>query len=312
MGWMPTPFLVLSRLAHWHGGDLPFNEGIEIRRLTPGEAAAAGSVDLGEYWLCHAFENPYPDRTGRHRKRREAAFKLARHAMYAVQVLVPCGSTGAFQLCRSTPDGWKPESAESHQPLLPTDWARRCVVPATVAADAPAMLERVLEVFHQPILRLQIPIWLLEQGMAAADQHIRLLLLATGLDSLTRASGQGVFKERLCDLLGADTLIFPPDAAGRQPRYRVGDIAGHLYELRNEMAHGLPFQAIFHKKEGLQEVSGGPVGPEFARYRYDKVLEECSLFLLCRALREVLLSRLVFDVHMLEWCVAGVGQPMLS
>jgi hypothetical protein len=137
--------------------------------------------------------------------------------------------------------------------------------------------------------------------MAAPDQHIRILLCATGLDSLTKASGQTVFKERLCDLLGAETLIFPPDAAGRQPGYRVGDVAGHLYQLRNEMAHGLPFQAIFHKRPGFLDAGGQPLAPEFARYRYDKVLEECAVFLLCRVLREVLISRLVFDVHMMEW-----------
>jgi hypothetical protein len=67
------------------------------------------------------------------------------------------------------------------------------------------------------------------------------------------------------------------------------------------MAHGLPFQAIYHKKQGFLDVDGEALAPECAKYRYDKVLEECAVFLLCRALREVLLSRLIFDIHMLEW-----------
>jgi hypothetical protein len=71
------------------------------------------------------------------------------------------------------------------------------------------------------------------------------------------------------------------------------------------MAHGLPFQAIFHKKVGFLSSAGEPLAPEFARYRYDKVLEECSVFLLCAALRAVLSSRLVFDVHMMQWRTVG-------
>lgn len=302
---MEPSFLLATPLSNWSGGDAELAPGLGIRRLTQSEQGAVDSGDQDGYCLCHEFDNPHPPEIGRHKKTREAAFRLMLYGVYAVQVLVPCGAAGVFLLYRRSAEGWILETTERRQPFLPTDWGRRCCVPPAFAGEAPAMLERVLETFYKPILRLQIPIWLLEQGMAAPDQHIRILLCATGLDSLTKASGQAVFKERLCDLLGADTLIFPPDAAGRQPRYRVGDVAGHLYQLRNEMAHGLPFQAIFHKKQGFLDVAGEPLAREFAKCRYDKVLEECAVFLLCRVLREVLMSRLVFDVHMMEWCQAG-------
>jgi hypothetical protein len=298
---MDSSFLLLSRLPNWTGRDTELAPGLGIRRLNQWEREAVDSGEQDGYWLCHEFDNPHPPEIGRHKKRREAAFRLMLHAVYAVQVLVPCGSPGVFLLYRKNAGGWSLEATERRQPFLPTEWGRRCWVPAAFAVDAPVMLERVLEAFYKPVIQLQIPIWLLEQGMAAPDQHIRILLCATGLDSLTKASGQAVFKERLCDLLGADTLIFPPDATGRQPRYRVGDVAGHLYQLRNEMAHGLPFQAIFHKKLGFLDDAGEPLAREYAKYRYDKVLEECAVFLLCRALREVLLSRMAFDVHMMEW-----------
>jgi hypothetical protein len=302
---MESSFLLVSPFPNWRSGNTELAPGLGIRQLNQAER---GTVDGGEqngYWLCHEFDNPYPPEIGRHKKSREAAFRLMLHAVYAIQVLVPCGAAGMFLLYRRGAEGWIQETTERRQPFLPTEWGRRCCVPAAFAAEAPVMLERVLEAFYKPVLRLQIPIWLLEQGMAAPDQHIRILLCATGLDSLTKASGQTVFRERLCELLGADTLIFPPDATGRQPRYRVGDIAGHLYQLRNEMAHGLPFQPIFHKKQGFLDAAGEPVAEAFAKHRYDKVLEECAVFLLCRALREVLMSRLVFDVHRMEWCGTG-------
>jgi hypothetical protein len=304
---MESRFLMVSPLPNWNGGDTHLADGVGIRQLTETECATLAGAEPAAFWLCQEFENPHPTGSARHRKRRESASKLMLYATYATNVLFPCGSAGAFWLYRKTDDGLVLEVNEQRQPFLSTEWARRCDVPANFAADAPTALERVLETFYKPILRLQIPIWLLEQGLAAPDQHIRILLCATGLDSLTKATGQAAFKERICDLLGGDSLIFPPDKSGRQPRYRVGEVAGHLYQLRNEMAHGLPFQPIFHRRLGFLDAEGDPVAPEFAKYRYDKVLEECAVFLLCRALREVLLSRLVFDGGREEWCVANGG-----
>jgi hypothetical protein len=272
-----------------------------IRRLNEAERAAVGDTAEEGYWLCHEFQNPYSEELARYKKRRETAFRQILYATYAIQILVPCGAASHFLSFRKTEEGLIPDGTDRRQPFLATEWGRRCYLSSTFAADAPALLERVLEAFYKPVLRLQIPIWLLEQGLAAPDQHIRILLCATGLASLTKASGQAVFRERLSALLGADTLIFPPDITGCQPRYRVEDVAGHLYQLRNEMAHGLPFQPIFHKKQGFLTLAGEPVAKEFARYRYDKVLEECAVFLLCRALREVLLRQMIFDAHMMEW-----------
>jgi len=299
---MEPSYLLLSPLANWRGGDLVLSPGLSIRKLNESERDRVEDGEPAGFWLSHEFENPHPAETGRHKKRRESAFRHVNHAVYAIQILSPCGWNGLVHLFRcDSRESWTSEATEHRHPFLPTAWGARCLAPANAAREAPALLERVQEAFLKPVLRLQIPIWLLEQGLAAPDPHIRILLCATGLDSLTRASGQAAFSERLCDLLGGDSLIFPPDEAGRQPRYRVADIAGHLYQLRNEMAHGLPFQAIFHKKTGFLGADGEPLAAEFAKYRYDKVLEECAVFLLCRVLREVLLKRLIFDLHMMEW-----------
>jgi len=163
------------------------------------------------------------------------------------------------------------------------------------------MLERIHDAFQKPTLRLQIPVWLLEQGLIAPDRHIRILLWATGLDGLTRSGGTVAFGERLCSLLGADTEIFPPCGAERKPGYQVGGVVVDLYELRNEMAHGLPFHEKFRKTRGFLSNDGQPVSDEFAAYRYDQVLEECAAFLLCKALREVFLRNRVFDIHSMCW-----------
>jgi hypothetical protein len=273
-------FLLLSPLPDWTGGEQKITEEIGIRHFQAPEPG---------WWLCYDFTNEYAPDNVRYRRRQEAAFKLMLHALYSIQVLAPVGGTDIFFLYRKTSEGLVLESTQRRQPFLPTEWARLCRVPETFAQDIPTVLDHLHQAFQKPTLRLQIPVWLLEQGLGAPDRHIRILLWATGLDGLTRSGGVANFAERLCQLLGADTLIFPPSDQYPQPKYRVKDVVEDLYQLRTEMAHGLPFHEKFRKTRGFLGEDGQPLSKDFATYRYDHVLEECSAFLLCKALREIFL-----------------------
>ena len=295
-------FLLITPLPSWRGADQPIADGLSIRRLAPTELAALAPSDgllhhhaidsdaRAGSWLCYEFENPHPPDNVRYRRRQEAAFKLMAHAMYAVQILLPIGAPNLFFLYRRAADGLELRETEHRPAYNGAGWTRLCDVPASFGDDATALLERVREVFRKPILRLQIPIWLFEQGLVAPDRHIRILLWATGLDGVTRSGGVAAFTERLCQLLGADTRIFPPSPTLPTPKYTVADVVEHLYLLRTQMAHGLPFHEQFRKTCGFVDSNGQPLGPEFAEYRYDHVLEECAGFLLCAALRAVLLD----------------------
>ena len=306
-------FLLISPLSNWKGPAQRITDGMEIRRLFPPERNALQDSDIllhhheiGEsmrdsYWLCYEFENGHPPDNVRHRRRREAALKLMLHAMYSVQILTPIGGMSACLLYRKVEGGLILESIQRRQAFIETMWSRTCPVPSSFSDEISAVLDRLRKAFQKPILRLQIPVWLLEQGMAAPDPHIRILLWATGLDGITRSGGTVAFGERLCQLLGSDTRICPPDAAGHEPKYRVAEVAEDLYLLRNEMAHGLPFHEKFRKPRGFLGDDGQPITPEYANYRYDKVLEECAIFLLCRSLRQVFLRNLVFDAQSATW-----------
>ena len=306
-------FLLISPLADWNGQPQRITDGMEIRRLLPAEKSKLqdsnillhhheiGGSARDSYWLCYEFENSHPFDDVRRRRRQEAALKLMLHAMYSIQILAPIGGSGVFLLFQKTEAGLILESIQRRQALLGTIWSRACNPPASFPDEIGAVLDRVREAFQKPILRLQIPVWLLEQGMAAPDRHIRILLWATGLDGITRSGGTAAFAERLCELLGADSRVFPPNAAGHEPKYRVAEVVEDLYLLRNEMAHGLPFHEKFRKTQGFLRDDGQPIAPEFANYRYDRVLEECAIFLLCRSLREVLLRNLAFDAQSSSW-----------
>jgi hypothetical protein len=294
----PAAAFILMTPLPWRGVRQAITEGINIRRLDPPERAALESSDAllshhdldaaarDGWWLCYEFENSYSPDNVRYGQRQAAAFKLLLHAMYTVQILMPIGAANLLLLYRRTEGGLRLDSSQRRHVFTGTAWGRRCDVPVSFGADAPVVLDRVHEVFQKPTLRLQIPVWLLEQGLIAEDRHIRILLWTTGLDAVTRSGGIAAFADKLCGLLGPGTEVFPPGAEHGTPPFKVSDVVEDLFRLRTEMAHGLPFHEKFRKKRAF--LSNGAC-PEFANCRYDQVLEECAGFLLCRALREVLL-----------------------
>ena len=313
----PTTFVWLSPLPNWNGTTQGIAEGICIRRLAASEKLALGSsepllrhheIPLSAedgFWLCYGFENPHPSGDVRFRRRQDAAFKLMLHAMYAVQILTPIGAPNLFLLYRQTQDAPILEATQHRPAFIGAGWASQCNPPESFGDDAPIILERVHDAFQKPTLRLQIPVWLLEQGLSAPDRHIRILLWATGLDGVTRSGGVAAFAERLCRLLGPDVMVFPLDSTGRRPKYRVVDVVEDLYLLRTEMAHGLPFHEKFRRTVGFLGEDGAPISDEFVDYRYDHVLEECAGFLLSKALREMFLRNVAFDVQAGCWSEQG-------
>ena len=316
-----SSFLLLTPLPNWKGAAQKITEEISIRRLLPPERVVLESShsllqhhEIGEsardaYWICYPFENNHPSDNVRYRRRQDAAFKLMLHVMYSVQILAPIGAANLLLLYERTRDGLILDSTQRRQAFIATVWARLCEVPASFQDEIPVVLSRLREAFQKPTLRLQIPVWLLEQGLSAPDRHIRILLWATGLDGITRSGGIAAFSERLCQLLGAGTLIFPPSETNRRPKYRVADVVEDLYQLRNQMAHGLPFDERFRKTRGFLAADDQPISDEFANYRYDHVLEECAAFLLCNALREIFLRDRVFDVQTMCWSSPEMGSP---
>jgi len=308
-----TAFLLVCPMPGWRKGGQTIASGIRLGRLTPPEQEAVASsnallrhhnIDASAkdgYWLCYEFENPYPPDNVRYRRRQEAAFKLILHVMYSIQILLPIGAPNLFLLLRETDTGLTVDSTRHRPAFIGAVWARYCDVPESFGEDIPLILSRLRQVFQKPILRLQIPVWLLEQGLIASDRHIRILLWAIGLDGITSGGGVASFSERLCSLLGADAGIFPGDGNGRRPSYKVADVLQDLYLLRTEMAHGLPFHEKFRKKRAFFADEDRPVFGEFAGCRYDQILEECAAFLLCKALKEILLRKATFDVQAGSW-----------
>jgi hypothetical protein len=218
-------------------------------------------------------------------------------AQYAFQLLAPTGSRGLVLMARWIGGKLMLESGHHRLPLNETVWGRLVSVPGTMPTELPVIMERIEDAIRRPIIRVQNPVYLLEHGLQATNLHIRVLLWTTGLDGLLMANNRSEFVERLHNLLGADTLIFPPDKImNRQPKYKVSDVSGDLYDLRSEIAHGREISKRFREKTGFKAMGGFDISGVFPDYQYRQVLGECAVFLLASSLKKVLLMNLLDDI----------------
>jgi hypothetical protein len=124
---------------------------------------------------------------------------------------------------------------------------------------------------------------------------IRALMFTVGLDWLLRAEQRKVFEARLCNLFGGDSLVFPRlGYLELQPRFLVSEIAGDLYLLRNELAHGKILQKRFLADTPFEDANGNDCLAD-QQYPYHQVLSEAAAALLCRGLRMIFLSKEMAD-----------------
>jgi hypothetical protein len=111
------------------------------------------------------------------------------------------------------------------------------------------------------------------------------------VDAILIAGNSNNFRDRLINVFGATTFVLPRVDPSGQPKYRVGKIAGELYDLRSAIAHGQLVPPKFLEHTGLLDVYGNEIStyhPPHAQYLH--VMRECALFLLIRLLRKIFLE----------------------
>lgn len=178
------------------------------------------------------------------------------------------------------------------EPYFLSAWSKLLNVEEQPAAELSRIIDGTFVALESQAVGARNPFQYLEIGLQTAVNHFRAgaLFWMIGIDSLLAASGRDLFKARLCRLLGENTFVFPRDYVGRQPSYRVGELAGDIYELRNQIAHGDRIRDSFLVD---REFRIEPGVPDFYRLRdrsYQSILCEAALFILCAALRRVILD----------------------
>lgn len=98
------------------------------------------------------------------------------------------------------------------------------------------------------------------------------------------------FRRRLINVLGEQTFVLPKVEPGGQPKYRVGEMAEEVYELRSKIAHGSLISKKFLEQVRLRNVNDRNIESYAPPTQYLHIVRECALFLLIGVLKKIFLE----------------------
>jgi len=141
-------------------------------------------------------------------------------------------------------------------------------------ADLPLVVAGVQRAFTRGGVRLINALNFFELGLDATNPYLQFFLWTTAIDDLLMAITQANFRDRLCDLFGANRFVLPSTEFG-QPKYRVQDVADDIFGLRSAIAHGqeiLPkFRVINPFEDDRGKVMAVLLGPRRTMRYYTNV-----------------------------------------
>jgi hypothetical protein len=147
-----------------------------------------------------------------------------------------------------------------------------------------------------PFWKLRMAVQMHDTGYFQANHwKIRFFLWASALEALFTSqnpnrehSGSRVAKERIKEVLGANTSVYPPEELCRlnsNPNLTVADVLGEIYCLRNHIAHGDKIPDYYYQTTGRPDLNGPLV-------RIDMLIENIS-FIVRRSILKILEGNLL-------------------
>ena len=178
-----------------------------------------------------------------------------------------------------------------HPPRMPsTPWGRINGYENTSLDEICRVVRGVNSIFRFRVPQLINSLNFLELGLGAENQYISTFLWVSGLDSILMAGTPQNFRRRLVHILGEQTFVLPKVDPGGQPKYRVGEIAEEVYELRSKIAHGSLIQKKFLEQARLTNVNDKIIESYVPPTQYLHIVRECALFLLIGVLKKIFLE----------------------
>ena len=201
--------------------------------------------------------------------------------LMAIQVIKPVQTYGFI---------YSRQRIEHRPPMDAGQWARMNVFNDEMLASIPAMAKQIHSVMEGDNAERKNAITLLQLGLENFHPYIAGLLWTMGLEAILDSRTRHEFKQKLCDRLGADTLVFPrwdDDTVG--PMHTVEEIAIPLYMLRNKLARGADLRKAATDKSTPVDLTARVKLSEFSQETgYAALLSEAACYLLCQVLQKVL------------------------
>ncbi len=213
-------------------------------------------------------------------------------ALGALQVVGPSAEQHLFIVYRFEDEPGDPVGVGLPFFLTPTPWASEVGRPLDELRWIPLIARRTA-IAEARIPRIRRALILYFQGLREHSQEMRILSWAMGIDVLTMASNRRQFCDRVRTVLGAESWVLPLGRPG-QPSLRIDDVIEDVYSLRSELAHGSELSGRFSIETPVVDSLTGTV---IDRNSLVSVLEQCTLFILHRLIRTVLVSPLFDDAR---------------
>jgi len=219
-------------------------------------------------------------------QRQQHAVEIVRYTRLAIQLVAPVGCNEST-IVISGPHG----VSTAHPPTMTsTPWGR-------VAGYENVSLDEIRRVVRgvNTVLRFRVPriinsLNFLELGFGAQNQYISTFLWVSGIESILMAGTVQKFTERLKNVLGEKTFVLPKVEPGGQPKYRVGEMAEEVYELRSNIAHGNLIARKFLAHTRLRNIHDKDIESYSPPTQHLHIVRECALFLLIKVLKKIFLE----------------------
>jgi len=218
--------------------------------------------------------------------RQHRAAEIVRFTRLAIQLVAPVGCNESTIVV----SGRNGVSTVHPPAMVSTPWGR-------ITGYENVSLDEIRRVVRgvNTILRFRVPLIInslnfLELGFGAQNPAISTFLWVSGIESLLMAGTVQNFTQRLKNVLGEQTFMLPKVDPGGQPKYRVGDMAEDVYELRSNVAHGSLINKKFLSPTTLKNIQDRDIVAYSPPTQYLHIVRECALFLLARVLHKIFLD----------------------
>jgi hypothetical protein len=219
-------------------------------------------------------------------KRQHRAVEIVRYTRLAIQLVAPVGCNESTIVI----SGPNRVSTVHPRPMPSTPWGR-------INGYENASLDEIRRVVRgvNSVLRFRVPrlinsLNFLELGFGAENEYISTFLWVSGLDAVLMAGTPQNFRQRLINVLGEKSFVLPKVDPGGQPKYRVGEIAEDVYELRSKIAHGSLIPKKFLAQVRLKNVNEKNIESYAPATQYLHIVRECALFLLIGVMKKIFLE----------------------
>jgi hypothetical protein len=215
------------------------------------------------------------------------AEKVFQSGIAAFQIIKPVETLGIVLRGYEYSSGFHIESVEYRHPMDAGEWARQKAFDLSILPDVIAMIPRVYAVLGGTNAEHKNAVTLLQLGMESYHPLISGMLWVMGMEAIFDSANRTDFYDKICNLLGPDTLVFPDWNPHIGPlSWKVRDIAMDLYMLRNKLAHGVDLRkAATDRSNPVDLLRTVTLHPQSSEVPYSFLLSQAACFLLCQVIQ---------------------------